>query len=530
MSTDFQLIGQGTYGCVYKPPIIDNYRDFITEEDNPTKHPSELISKIGDPEEMEKELDIYDDIFLVDPTYNYHYPKPILADVTSDKWPQVENVLNSEPTRCNLYRQIRRERMPTNTDFKVLVMNYGGKDMQSFSEDLFNMDVMNPNANIIAINILRHFYNLLNGVSEFVSPDDESTAFMHNDIKPNNLVYNPIQNPDEYTGIEDYMKFIDFGLSKTWTQFSTGDKGCTENWFNFPPENDFLHRDFYYHMQNLRNYAVGFQEAEIEGYLQDKLQFSVNTTWYYNFLRFSGMLNLNENERNVVLEYHHDSFKSFMRYIMDNNISYEQFIEEYFRKRDLYALGLSLLWILTDTRHIFVHNFNLRSIINNEIINFCMQLTNFNVFERYIIDDAQRDYELILSMITGLTTGGRAASLVPQVGKIDLLHSQTNLMDKKMQTPMSTEIQGPRRLNLNIFVNIPDRTGPEFQKALEERQKMNKDMDMLSYNLQEKIRTGTFKPPYKFKIPTGGKRRAIRKKRTKKNKRSRKNRTRSIRK
>ena len=162
-----KLIGSGTYGCVYKPPL----KCIGPGERQPCAN---CITKIMEDHAMIEEYSVYETLNLneIDPEGKYYIPKP--SKCTIDP--------NFNISECDI--------LETNPGTALTYEN-GGVNMVSVIQ---NMSKDNING------ILRNFANIIEGVVAL-----NSNNIFHIDIKPENIVCGE-------NGTGPY-KLIDFGLT-----------------------------------------------------------------------------------------------------------------------------------------------------------------------------------------------------------------------------------------------------------------------------------------------------------------------------
>jgi serine/threonine protein kinase len=177
------FIGEGTYGCVFRPPIKCK---------NGKKYGTGKVSKLMTDRAAQKEVEEYDILKNVDPQELY-YPGPPI----SCKADPLDASTEIKPNDCKLLKND-----PNIDNYSLLIYNDGGVDLNVFCEsELDTYLAIDPQKQTDLFFLNAH--NLLKGVQLFIKED-----FIHHDIKPGNIVF----EPSTYK-----FNFIDFGLSKNYS-------------------------------------------------------------------------------------------------------------------------------------------------------------------------------------------------------------------------------------------------------------------------------------------------------------------------
>jgi hypothetical protein len=505
------LIGQGTYGCVYYKDIILSKEDISSPDTNITKDPDDnpylydyatklksdtitgldniynkMISKFGETEEMNTEATSYEQIFIIDPTYRYHYPKPLLISV-NDINNDIKRTLSTTLSTCNVYRN------SSVSDFSILLMNYGGNDLNKYIKNLISETKTNISTKqyLQKINIFfKHFKNIIKGINEFSKGN-----YIHGDIKSANMVYdvNDIDTNDDNTR----MKLIDFGISKTFRDFKL-DNGNTNNFCYFPPEIILLKIEHFYYIKNLRYLNNDTQKEEkINNFVNNIIDTSQENdpkkwSWYDEYFYFSGLnyfiTKLNMSKADMVF-LHKSYFKQCLLNIINKNISYDNFVEMYFKNIDYYGIGYTLFELLSKICQCFDY-IGLRIGYNSEIFNnlrkIAFDLSNFDLFQRNtyvyntkLIDDYSNKYNELNNIINHIisTRGGMRTN-------------QSNMSQSPQSSKKSSNIDPFKeipKINIENNKNIKDIDAHiDAQiKEIEEKEEKIKINDEVLYYLRK---------------------------------------------
>lgn len=447
-------LGAGSYGCVFKPPVIDYWPEYDQSEDSPTISPlnaEDLICKIGMEQHMRKEQMSYDIVYEIDPTYQYHYPKPILASIRPEAWNTVQSALMNCRGTCELYdRGVKKE------DLKILVMNYGGQDLGKILKSFRALSPTDYDSRQRSSAIFRQFKTVFDGVRAFVTNADGSPdhRVMHNDIKSDNIVYDERHGPNVPS-----MRFIDFGLSQTWYTFYRY-AGIHRNHFNFPPETVLLNVNVFFGIKQLQYENDYHRRETIIKYHVHHVLNDEHRPWYERFLKASGLTNLHEDMLESIQNYHRNSYYEMINEIIQNDdINYESFMKTYFHKRDSYTVGFTLLAMLN-----YIGSF-VDKVSESEFFELALEMTNFNVFNRMSIEDASQHYHQIIDNMNVVSRGSEENNITGGNVTIRLKPNPTNRnLMKRLRFKGFTK--GKRQL----FVHVPTAEEDEEEHRLQKKE------------------------------------------------------------
>ncbi len=213
-SNSYKFIGQGTYGCVIKPPLKCNseYKDI--DYDN-------KVSKLMDEIEAHKEFVENDNIYKIKHIEKYVLPKPIICKPEiSDE--NIRKMLDNELKKCtNLKDNF------FNSKFKLLLLEDGGQDLDQYTKT-YNSD-KNPDRftfeRLPLIDKIEFFKSLIHLFDSIIFL--RKNNLVHHDIKLHNIVYNT-----------DTKKsfLIDFGLLATDDSIKDNSYEYSVSHSLYPPE------------------------------------------------------------------------------------------------------------------------------------------------------------------------------------------------------------------------------------------------------------------------------------------------------
>ena len=341
-----QFVAEGVSGCVHRPSLRCNKSKRI---DYTSK-----ISKVMKTKYANKEMSEFVLMNRLDPDENFHLGTP-------DICPFEKSDDNNIPvSKCKIGKKI----LESSEDYELLIMRDGGDNLEKFS---VNMKKAPDNAS--NRNIMTQFWTeanrLFQGVQTFIENN-----IIHHDLKPQNIVYNSVTNR---------CNFIDFGImencniSKSEARRSV--YGFDIYHWNFPTESILLNKKRYDNFTKLTP--------------ERKLEF------------ISGMFIENTRQISIFYEYtmkktyseqgdHITAWSNFFfKYI--GKTKFEDFSNRCFLTYDVYGLGISLLYVLENTKHLIDEN------KYNKLQHLFHLMMSPSMADRLSIDEAIVVYEDILS-------------------------------------------------------------------------------------------------------------------------------------
>ena len=180
------LIGEGTYGCVYRPAInCENASNTGIDK---------KVSKVMKTAEANLEYSEYDQIGNADPQHKYYLGKPQMCTMSD-----ADYKANVEQSGCRILTP-----NSTYTDYTMLQYEDGGTDLETFAIGYlktFLASDKQKHTDLFWLNA----HSLFMGLKMFAEND-----ILHDDVKPQNIVL-------KYDLTKDVVRFnyIDFGLMKT---------------------------------------------------------------------------------------------------------------------------------------------------------------------------------------------------------------------------------------------------------------------------------------------------------------------------
>jgi serine/threonine protein kinase len=364
-----EVIGEGSYGCIHRPSLIC--------KDNKKVNYKHKISKLLLTENAISELQEYIIISESDKKGEFFLGVPDLCKVKP-----TENALKSvqkckKLTKKNNNKPITKNQLK---NYSVLVMKYGGIDLEKLGLEFGKMTATETNRNKAKL-FWKETTRLFTGLAAFQKHD-----IVHFDIKPQNIVY------DKKTG---RLNFIDFGhmrkISDAITSCQNSKNGLTESAFwNYPFEVQFLNQDQFLITAQLtsdeRNSWFLQFISNIKTHSNDDF-----TTAYDTFMdMFTEHMN-NEEKMRIEELYKTDFFKTLNEQLMIED--YDDFLEKSIKTVDIYGIGLSLQYMLNYTQHLLSVEFV------KKMSELCYLMTTPDVKKRCMVDRAIDFHKQTVSLL-----------------------------------------------------------------------------------------------------------------------------------
>jgi len=183
---DRKKIGEGGYGCVFKPSMHCE-----TPPKNGFNYDG-YVSKIMTTKNAKTEAQEFEIIGALDPTNEYHMGKPILCRPKLSEPNVIEDI-----SQC---KHILATDVETHPDiYSLLVLKDGGPDLKSLCIEHLSKYLATNNQHKTDLFWLE-VHHLIRGLKFF-----KDNGLVHNDLKPQNILFD-LNNGS--------LKFIDFGLMK----------------------------------------------------------------------------------------------------------------------------------------------------------------------------------------------------------------------------------------------------------------------------------------------------------------------------
>lgn len=373
MSGQKKKIGEGAYGCVYRPAL--KCANGIQIPDENLK-----VAKILKSESGETEFNEYETISTVDPGSQYYVGKPekCVPDETDFR-------LNVENSECRIIDTKNPQ------DYLLLFYKDGGSDLSQFvTKDLANF--LAPDTQRQCDLFWLNAHSLFKGLKLFAEND-----IMHDDLKPQNIVF-------KYDLEKGTMRFnyIDFGIMEKRSRMEENIKKSKMtrpfHWSR-PLEQGFIKSASF--PENYKNICKDHGKVDADGKIVNLIdKYSKNMTHgIVKRKKWESFLLMFKYKKNELIEA--DTAKDVhadVKLCLESLIRYKDNLNEFIKKTlktcDSYSLGFSLNYVANN-----MHEKN--ALTAGEYLTlhyFFKKLFDFNLVNR--MDDMEMiltEYESALS-------------------------------------------------------------------------------------------------------------------------------------
>lgn len=263
-------------------------------------------------------------------------------------------------------------------DARLLIMDYGGDNLDILAEEFSRMKNTKTNVNNVKV-FFGKAHRLLLGIKYLYENN-----IIHHDMKPQNIVYNKKDN---------HINFIDFGFTTYKSDLKESSMKSNNTLANchwsYPLDIYYLNYDKYMSfaklsvnekMDKLNKMIYNLKIGE-----NDKCTMAISILMTYICEE-----KMSSSKKNKIIElYMNDYKKMILEEIVPNN--YEIFIEKSLGTMDLYGLGIAFFVVVNGCKHL------LSKEVISELKKLCYYMTCFDLKKRYDIDTTINKYEEILN-------------------------------------------------------------------------------------------------------------------------------------
>ena len=319
------VIGEGTYGCAHRPPMKCR--------DEPRRNKTD-ISKLMTSANAVKELKEFALIDAADKRKQFYLGKP--SKCAPDRI--LSNIRSISKCPSGKFDPVKMD------DYSLLVMKYGGQDLDQFGEEVRTWTKTKEHVDAIELfwlEAVRLFYGLK------VLHDNN---VVHHDIKQQNIVYDRATNR---------ANFIDFGFMEKKTTRIYASK-LSANWlgnkhhWSFPFEAVFWNKD---------DYMMAARRGKNERAYKEFAD-SVAENCGYFFISTLPVRFIKLHQKNAIKTMTSGAFQNVLAFEPTDE-AYDRFIDKSIDTVDSYGLGIALIFVLHRSKHLLSDEFyrNLTDII-----------------------------------------------------------------------------------------------------------------------------------------------------------------------
>ena len=345
------VIGEGTYGCAHRPPMKC--------QNEPVRNKND-ISKLMTSANAAKELKEFALIDAADKRKQFYLGKP--SKCAPDRI--LSNIRSISKCPSGKFDPVKMD------DYSLLVMKYGGQDLEQFGEDVRTWTKTKENVDAIELfwlEVVRLFYGLK------VLHDNN---VVHHDLKQQNIVYDRATNR---------ANLIDFGfMEKKSTRIyaaklSASWLGNKHHW-SFPFEAVFWNKD---------DYMMAARRGKNERTYKEFAD-SVATNCGYFFISTLPVRFIKLHQKNAIKTMTAGAFQNVLAFEPTDE-AYDRFIDKSFDTVDSYGLGIALIFVLHRSKHLLSDEFY------RNITDIIVDMLSPGVFLRSTPDQLLAKYEDILT-------------------------------------------------------------------------------------------------------------------------------------
>ena len=352
LDSGVDVIGEGTFGCAHKPSMMCRDK---------THRNANEISKLMTSANAAKELNEFALIDSADKEKQFYLGKPRKCEVARI----LSNIRSIRKCPSGRFEPEKID------NYSLLVMNYGGKDLDIFGEEVQTWTKTKEHVDAIELfwlEVVRLFYGLK------VLHDNN---VVHHDIKQQNIVYDQATNR---------VNLIDFGFMEKKSSRIYASK-LSANWlgnkhhWSFPLEAVYWNKDDYMTAASVRGKSKKAYREFAESV--------ANNCGYF----FTSVIHFNANKSKIdkVAEVGtRNAFSNVLKFEPTDE-SYNRFIDKSIDSVDTYGLGIALMFVLHRSKHLLSDDFY------KNVMNLGVNMLEGRVFLRSTPEQLLAQYEDLLT-------------------------------------------------------------------------------------------------------------------------------------
>jgi len=356
---EIKVIGEGSYGCVHKPSLECKKNSSKINYKN-------KISKLLMKEDAIKESDEYDIIAKYDKKNKYFLGKPFHCQVkpTPSNLAAINDCENGDEYLDNI------------EDTQLLIMNYGGDNLEILSKDFNKMKHTKQNIDFAKKFLIesKHIFDAVQFLYKY--------KIIHHDLKPQNMVYDKKTNK---------IKLIDFGFvtykDKVINLSKNSNNRLSRCHWSYPLEINFYNHDKYKLFSKYSDDEKNRYYKNIVNNINikenDKCSTAISILFYYIIDKKSSDI-----EKNRLIYRYFNDYKKMLDNINEEN--YKTFLKKSVDTIDLYGVGITFYLLLNNMKHL------LEKSIVEKMEELCYHMVTPDLFNRYSIETSIKKYKEII--------------------------------------------------------------------------------------------------------------------------------------
>jgi serine/threonine protein kinase len=359
---DYKLIGEGAYGCVFKPSLPCSDNSIIDKG---------KISKFMLSSDALKEIEEYAIIAKLDPKGQYYTGSPRRCTIKNS--PEVERAIK----KCKIFKKKfnNKSMKQITNESSLLIIGDGGEDLEKWVKNVVKSKNVIEEVSIFWKEMIR----LFKGLKAF-----KKYQIIHHDLKPQNVVYKTQTKRGN---------FIDFGLMRSIKSEASKCKeisGCkSSSHWNYPTGNIFMNRKKFdiISKQTLEEREITF--VKHLKYIDTKVDIPfVNSFSIMKSYLFKSDDKYRQSlfEDNYLLEW-----KELLFSIKQDN--YNTFLNKAFYGFDVFGFGFTLMYVLGRVKQF------MDPLIVKRLDNLFFKMMTPNIFLQISIEESIIEYEEIIKYI-----------------------------------------------------------------------------------------------------------------------------------
>ena len=356
---DYNLLGEGSYGCVFKPSLPCSTPPGSKDISYKSK-----ISKLMLTKDALKEVEEYTIINRVDPKGDYYTGNPIRC--TLKETPAVERAIK----KCKLTKNKTMKQV--SQDSSLLIIGDGGEDLEKWVRS-----AVKPKNTGQINDFWREMVRLFRGLQVFKTYD-----LVHHDLKPQNIVFR---------GETKRANFIDFGLMRS---IKSEAAKCREvasckgsSHWNYPTEIIFMNKKEF---SLLAKQTVLERQSTFDKYMA-AIRIRVDNPFVNAFNIMSSYIfrKGDVERRKTFTDKYMIALKDLMLSIQPNN--YDDFLNKSISGFDVFGFGLTLTYVVSR-----VQSF-MKPVVVKQLDELLFKMMTPNIFVRLTIEQASAEYNKIIA-------------------------------------------------------------------------------------------------------------------------------------